>query len=90
MSDFGFKAFLGKDYEGLYLVEVICHGSPSPGIWKEYINQQSQKISKVAHNATDGKNMVLSLSLEDTPVFTGVNFREKMDIAGKIWFCYLG
>ena len=73
----GLKHFLGKDYEGLYLVEVICHGSPSPGIWKEYINQQSQKISKVAHNATDGKNMVLSLSLEDTPVFTGVNFREK-------------
>lgn len=73
----GLKHFLGKDYEGLYLVEIICHGSPSPGIWTNYISQQSQKLSNVAQSVAKGKNMFLTLPLDDAPVFTGVNFREK-------------
>ena len=34
----GLKNFLGRDYEGLYCADVICHGVPSPGIWREYVN----------------------------------------------------
>ena len=32
----GLKCFLGKDYENLYCVDVICHGVPSPKLWREY------------------------------------------------------
>lgn len=32
----GFKAFLGKNYEKLYLQDIICHGVPSPLVWKKY------------------------------------------------------
>lgn len=32
----GLKAFLRKDYAGLYLVDIACHGVPSPGLWEKY------------------------------------------------------
>lgn len=32
----GLRAFLGKDYQGLYLQDIICHGVPSPLIWEKY------------------------------------------------------
>lgn len=33
----GLKAFLKHDYAQLYTVDVICHGVPSPGVFREYI-----------------------------------------------------
>ena len=33
----GLKRFLGKEYENLYCVDVICHGVPSPKLWREYV-----------------------------------------------------
>lgn len=35
----GLKAFLRKDYENLYTVDVACHGVPSPGLWDMYKKQ---------------------------------------------------
>ena len=34
----GLYSFLQKDYENLYTQDIICHGVPSPKVWKEYIN----------------------------------------------------
>lgn len=35
----GLRRFLGKDYgERLVTVDVVCHGVPSPGIWKDYLS----------------------------------------------------
>ena len=33
----GLYAFLRKDYENLYTVELICHGVPSPKVFKKYL-----------------------------------------------------
>ena len=33
----GLRAFLGKDYDNLLTVDIICHGVPSPAVWEEYI-----------------------------------------------------
>lgn len=38
----GLKAFLGRDYDNLYTVDVLCHGVPSPKVWKQYLAQQEQ------------------------------------------------
>ena len=44
----GLKGFLGKEYEKLYCVDVICHGVPSPVLWKEYLlNQEETQKEKV-------------------------------------------
>lgn len=36
----GLKSFLGKDYKHLYLVDILCHGVPSPKIWIQYLKEQ--------------------------------------------------
>lgn len=33
----GLKLFLRKEYLNLITVEVICHGVPSPKVWKDYL-----------------------------------------------------
>lgn len=32
----GLKSFLGRDYPGLILCDIACHGVPSPKIWEDY------------------------------------------------------
>lgn len=34
----GLKSFLRKDFEKLICVDLVCHGVPSPLLWKKYIN----------------------------------------------------
>ena len=35
----GLKNFLRKDYENLICIDFICHGVPSPKIWRLYLKQ---------------------------------------------------
>ena len=39
----GLKQFLRKEYDNLLLVDLICHGVPSPKVWQMYINYRSLK-----------------------------------------------
>ena len=66
----GLKSYLGKEYENLLTIEVICHGGPSPLVWQKYLK------SIVRPQGGDGRNTV-SLSLKLSSVITGVNFRDK-------------
>lgn len=33
----GLKNYLRKDYDNLLLVDIICHGTPSPALWSRYL-----------------------------------------------------
>lgn len=35
----GLKKFLGGDNENLLTVDIICHGTPSPALWENYIGE---------------------------------------------------
>lgn len=37
------KLFLGKDYPKLLLVDLICYGVPSPGVWASYVKYLEKK-----------------------------------------------
>ena len=39
----GLRSYLGKEYENLVLVDLICHGVPSPAVWRHYIEHRSRK-----------------------------------------------
>ena len=41
----GLRSFLGREYENLYCLEVVCHGVPSPGIFSHYINSLEVKAN---------------------------------------------
>lgn len=34
----GLKAFLRKSYSNLICVDIVCHGVPSPLVWRSYLN----------------------------------------------------
>lgn len=34
----GLKLFLRKDYDNLLTIDIVCHGVPSPLIWRTYLN----------------------------------------------------
>lgn len=40
----GLSRFLGRLYENLVLVDVVCHGIPSPLVWNKYL--EYQKVSE--------------------------------------------
>ncbi len=46
----GLKHFLMKEYENLLTVEVVCHGVPSPKIWREYLESLNlTNIGSISH-----------------------------------------
>ncbi len=38
----GLKSFLKKDYPNLFCVDLICHGVPSPKVFRKYISENIQ------------------------------------------------
>ena len=45
----GLKAFLKKEYNNLWTVDIICHGVPSPRIWQDY----AQYIENIYNDKID-------------------------------------
>ncbi|MGN0151048.1 MAG: Coenzyme F420 hydrogenase/dehydrogenase, beta subunit C-terminal domain [Wujia sp.] len=43
----GLKKYLQKEYDNLICVDVICHGTPSPKLWREYVMYQESKYGKL-------------------------------------------
>lgn len=66
--------YLRKDYPNLLSVDFLCHGVPSPGVWRKYLDEE---FHLSARRAAAGKNTVLSSSLKSVPVITGIEFRDK-------------
>lgn len=67
----GLKKYLGKDYENLLTVDVICHGVPSPKVWRLYLDE----LLRTKCGA--GKNSVHFLN--EIPVIQDISFRDKAD-----------
>lgn len=40
----GLKNYLGKGYDNLLLVDVLCHGTPSPGVFADYLDYLADKF----------------------------------------------
>lgn len=38
----GLKAFLDHDYDNLICIDFVCHGVPSPMVWKEYVKYRAR------------------------------------------------
>ena len=39
----GLKKYLGKEYNNLFCVDIVCHGVPSTKVWDAYLRWQEQK-----------------------------------------------
>lgn len=41
----GLHSYLRKSYDNLYTQDIICHGVPSPMIWKKYVEERERKAA---------------------------------------------
>lgn len=69
----GLKRYLCKEYDNLLTVDFICHGVPSPGVWRRYLSELRESLRAERGN---GRNSVSS-SIDELPVITGISFRDK-------------
>ena len=44
----GLRHFLGKDYDNLILVDVVCRAVPSPGVWEKYIKYEVEQKGEMS------------------------------------------
>lgn len=69
----GLNSFLGKGYEQLYCIDLICHGVPSPTVWKKYLEEiaQNRKIEHVTfRNKKQGmSHITLDYQFEDGTIY---------------------
>ena len=74
----GLHTFLkNKRYSNLLTMDFLCHGVPSPGVWRKYLSETFNEINNRLL-AVAGKNSVLNLSLNSTFPEWNVNFRDKL------------
>lgn len=77
----GLKSFLGKTYEKLYTIEIVCHGVPSQEMFSAYRAWLGQKLgSEINHwyfrnKEKDGWAQIDKLVLKDHSVYR----RENLD-----------
>lgn len=58
----GLLGYLGKNYENLYTQDIICHGVPSPKVWKKYINYKKDKKGEYPTNVNFRRKDILGWS----------------------------
>lgn len=73
----GLIHYLKNEYDNLITVAVICHGVPSPGIWKNYLDGEIRNSCN-RKDKSIGRKTVLSSSDEYMSKITGISFRDKI------------
>ena len=71
----GLHKYLRKDYPNLLSVYFLCHGVPSPGVWRRYLKETMNDLQS-ARRAAAGKNTVFP-SLNVMSTIVGIEFRDK-------------
>ena len=79
----GLKNYLSAEYENLYTVDVLCHGAPSPKIWRMYLDDKKEQyqasINKVEfRNKDDGwKNYFINIAFSNMERFYTHYYKDK-------------
>lgn len=66
----GLKLLLGKDYDNLFCLDIICHGAPSPLLWKEYLKYQEKQYGKISNvNFRSKENSWQDFGMKENQVY---------------------
>ncbi len=78
------RLFLRREYENLLTVDFICHGVPSPGVFRTYLKEEKQKFARwcekntVSLCPTHSVSKRDSLNEDDNAVkIESISFRDK-------------
>ena len=75
----GLRRYLGKDYEHLLTVDVICHGVPSPKVWRKYLYEVRRTTAKKTAVRRLLEKVPFCSSLNPLPLIKSIRFRDKSD-----------
>ena len=71
----GLKNYLGKEYDDLLCVDVVCHGVPSPKLWGKYLNSIAEKYQgsivnvNFRHKKADRQRFGISRTSDGLEIF---------------------
>lgn len=92
----GLRLFLRKDYENLYTVDFICHGVPSPGVFRWYLQEEinnyaARKSSKKIQSCSSPIHSIPKgdVLLPEGISIEGIRFRDKREGWKKFSFVLL-
>ena len=60
----GLKKYLRKDYDNLFTIDIVCHGAPSPLVWRTYLNELLFHLD-ASIEASNKKYVVSKISFRD-------------------------
>lgn len=66
----GLKRFLRKEYDNLLTVDFVCHGVPSPGVWRQYLKETIARMCDKNSVSSDPISM-------DNAHIESISFRNK-------------
>lgn len=68
----GLRRFLRKEYNNLLTIDFICHGVPSPGVWREYLKEKIARLYGEKKSVwSHPKNNLRDIHIEN------ISFRDK-------------
>lgn len=80
----GLRRFLGKEYDNLLTVDVVCHGVPSPLVWRDYLrNITSDNLSQIASinfrdKSTGWKNFRLKIYKQEGNILINESHKQNL------------
>ena len=80
----GLLLYLGKDYDNLLTVDFICHGVPSPGVFRWYLQEEINNYARSASKNTVSFPPIHSIPKGDVLIPEGleiedIRFRDKRE-----------
>ncbi len=78
----GLKGFLGKTYENLFTVDILCHGVPSPKVWSRYLNEKKREYGGEVQNISfrnkrlGWKKFSMMLKFKNSHVYRKVHIQD--------------
>ena len=72
----GLKGYLGKEYDNLLCAAIICHGVPSPKVWRKYKNALEKRFGGKMTNVNmreslDILSQLVNMNLTTVRLFNG-------------------
>lgn len=69
----GLRHYLRKEYDNLFTVDIVCHGVPSPRVWRRYLDEFRSTL-RSGYDVEEGR---ASSAANEYPIITGISFRDK-------------
>ena len=84
----GLRSYLKKEYDNLLLVDIVCHGTPSPKAYRLYIDEKASGKQLVCSDFRDkafwGWGTATSFFFDDGSVYRGDCYQDEY------WRAFLG